>query len=461
MVSFQLRSIFVCLGLLAAAPSFAETGDQIAKRFMEKAKVPGLVFLVLHHGGIVARGAYGVSDVASKEPVTLMSVFPIASLSKPFLAMAVLSLVEKGQIRLTDSIGSYLPDLPEDWRPITVIRLLDHTSGVPDHFNSGKYPVYSMEPVPSDELIKKLTALPLHFKPGEKFEYSNGNYVLLAKMLEKVTGVPYGRYLEEKIFGPLGMKDTKVMMAADLAKAVHGYLPTQRGLVERSFNPDWCFGNGALGSTVMDLARLDAALYTQRLLKKSTLQFVTTPQPLNDGKFAPYAMGWAIGSLRGAKVVQHSGRVGGWQSYFARFADLNLTVIVLSNNYEANLSTVAVDLAGTVEPMLNLSPIKDDYPDLTARHRAFVESIEKGTVDVNLLSPVMKADYTAKNQWSSLREMLQKASKEGSFAPVAREKQGDGRLMSKYRLERGSSVWAVTFWWDDTGTITGMMFVGG
>lgn len=444
------------LAVLAAIASINFSNpDAIARSFMERNGVPGMAYAVVQNGSIVARGAYGVADVHTKEKVSLTSVFPIASLSKPFVAMGVLALAEANRLNLNDAVGKYIPTLPDSWKPIPLIRLLDHTSGIPDHYNAGVFPVESSDRISSDDLIAKLATLPLHFKAGEKYEYSNGNYALLAKVIEKASGQPYEQFLNDRIFSKLNLLHTAALTPETLKTAVHGYGKGKKGLEARTFNPDWCYGNGALGSAIIDLAKLDNALYSQRLLRTATLQFVTTPQPLNDGSRPQYAMGWALGIQRGQRSVSHSGRLPPWCSYFGRYPELNLTVIVLSNNGDVNLGSVAADLAGTVAPALGRKPIADSYPALTASHRAFAESIVKGRVDTTSLSEPLRRDYEAKDHWSGIRKLLSKAPID-SFEPTERNQESDGTFRSRYRIDAGEQVFEMLLRWDASGTIIGM-----
>jgi D-alanyl-D-alanine carboxypeptidase len=446
---------------LTHAPAFANGNpDAIAGEFMARKKVPGLAYAVLVNGSIVARGAYGVTDLATRAKVSVNSIFPIASLSKPFVAMGVLSLAEKSRLNLTDPVGRYLPELPLAWQTIPLIRLLDHTSGVPDHINSGAYNFYDPTPIGSDDLLKKLTALPLKFSVGAKYEYSNGNYLLLAKVIERVSGEPYGTFLNERIFAPLGMKNTRTLSMADQASVVPGYRNAGESVRPFGFNPDWCFGNGAIGSTVMDLAKLDAALYTQKLLRQTTLSFVTRPQPLANGKLPNYAMGWAIGKGRGTRMISHSGRVGGWESFFARFADLNATVVLLSNNGDVGLGKVAMDLAGTVLPSLAFAPTPDQFPQLTVSHRELIQSIIEGHVDPTRLNDGMRKDYEAKGQWRSLGNEMKSGGAITFFGPVNRVQLGPNSFRTNYRMDCGEAVWKIELTWDGAGTITGLMVSG-
>ncbi|RYG26317.1 class A beta-lactamase-related serine hydrolase [bacterium] len=455
------RSVFTALVAATSAMSLAANpAADIVRAFMSKNAVPGMAYAVIVKGSIVAHGTYGVSDLKTKEKITDDSVFPIASLSKPFVAMGVLALVEKGSLKIDDPIGEYLPDLPEAWKPLKIVRLLDHTSGVPDHINSNAFNWRGREPIGSEELIKKLVSLPLRFKAGERYEYSNGNYVLLAKLIERVSGQPYEKFLESRIFEPLGMKHTRALTLENLPSAVHGHANGLGGVLPATFNPDWCYGNGGLGSSILDLAKLDWGLYTPRILKSSTLSFVTTPQPLSDGRLVNYAMGWMVGRLRGARAISHSGRLNGWQSYFVRYADYNATVVVLSNHRDVSLANLANDLAGTVIPNLTMQPITDAYPSLTNDHRGFIESILTGKVDESRLDGDLLRDYRSKDRWSGLKEDLRKGARLTVFEPVSRRQTGADAFTSSYRLELGNRVWKVDLGWNGAGLIN-MLTVSG
>jgi CubicO group peptidase (beta-lactamase class C family) len=448
------RSVFAALVAgTSAIASAANPAADIVRSFMERNGVPGMAYAVIVKGSIVAHGAYGVSDLETKEKITDDSVFPIASLSKPFVAMAVLALVEKGSLKIDDSIGKYLPELPEAWKPLKIVRLLDHTSGVPDHINSNAFNWRGRVPIGSDELIKRLVTLPLRFKAGERYEYSNGNYVLLAKLIERVSGQPYEKFLASEIFEPLGMNHTRALTIANLPSAVHGYANGIGGIVRATFNPDWCYGNAALGSSILDLAKLDRGLYTQLILKSSTLSFLTTPQPLNDGRLVNYAMGWMIGKQRGARAISHSGRLNGWQSFFVRYADYDATVVVLSNNRDVSLSKVANDLAGTVIPSLAMQPMADGQPALTQAHRAFVDSILAGQVDESCLGDSLLRDYRSKDRWSLLVDGLRKGGRLTAFEPMSRRQTGADAYTSSYRLEQGDLVWKVDLAWNGAGVM--------
>jgi len=452
---------WVSFGLLAVTASSAQSQtpqDPIVKGFMSRHNVPGLAYVILQDGNVVAHGEYGVEDVAKKTPVTSKSVFPIASLSKPFVALGILYLAEHGKLDLTDSLGQYVKGLPPDWQTIPLIRLLDHTSGIPDHYNAGKWNVRDPAPISSDVLIEKLITLPLHFASGQKYEYSNGNYALLAKVIEKVSGKPYGEFLTEKVFKPLHMDQAKALTMDDLQKSVTGYRTTNGAPEAIPWNPDWCFGNGALGMSSLDLAKLDEGLYTDKVVGSSTLKFITTPQPLNDGTKPAYAMGWMIGVSRGTPFISHDGIVSGWRSFFGRFTKFNLTVIVLVNNSTPNLTTVANDLAATVVSDLSLAPIEDTFTDLTRGDRQFIEALKAGTMDPTWLSDFMRNDFEKKDHWKGIRDALQGSGEITAFVPASRVQKSANEVDTRYRLEQGENVSSITIQRDRKGICIGFFF---
>lgn len=454
-----LPLLLALTGSLQPAPAiavpFQSREDRIVEAFMTRYRVPGMAFVIMQNGMPVSHGEYGVANVKTGEKVTSKSVFPIASLSKPFVALAILSLAEQGKVKLEDPIGLYVPALPEEWKAIPLIRLLDHTAGVPDHYNSGKWNVFEQKPISSDDLIQKLVTMPLNFSPGEKYQYSNGNYVLLAKAIEKVTGKPYGQVLDEKIFKPLNMTGTKVLSLDDMPKVVQGYHTVKAGVEPVEFNPDWTFGHGAIGATSYDLARLDIGLYTEKIVKFSTLRFITTPQPLTDGSRPNYAMGWGIGHSRGAALICHDGKINGWRSFFGRFNDYNLTVIVVTNNGTPAVTTLATDLAGTVVGELALDPIADENPDLTRNDLDFVKSIRQDQVDPSWLSDGLKRDYETKDHWSAVRKLLE-PGEVTLFEPAARG-QSRNEFRTRYRVELGDVVRSLTIGHSAQGLVTTLL----
>jgi CubicO group peptidase (beta-lactamase class C family) len=318
-----------------------EQVDDVVKVEMQKQKIPGLSLIVLKDGKIVKAEGYGLANVELSVPATPKTVYQSGSMGKQFVATLVMMLVEESKLKLEDKIGKYLPGSPETWKDITIRHLLTHTSGVknygPLHLNFRKD--YS-----DDQLVQIAAKLPLDFPPGEKWSYSNTGYVLLGIIINNATGKFYGDLLKEKIFGPLGMETARIISEADVIpnraagyRLVAGNLKNQE-YVSPSLNRT---ADGSLYFTVLDLAKWDAALYTEKLLKRATLEQMWTPVKLNNGKTHPYGFGWALGNSGGKRFVRHGGAWQGFVTFIVRHLDDKVTVAVLANRAGANPGAIA------------------------------------------------------------------------------------------------------------------------
>jgi CubicO group peptidase (beta-lactamase class C family) len=260
-------------------------------------------------------------------------------------------LVEEGKLSLDDKLIKFFPDGPEAWRNITVRHLLTHTSGMgdyPDDFDLRR-------DYTEAEMLQRIKTIPLAFQPGEKWSYSNLAYVTLGVLIHKVSGKFYGDFLQERVFKPLGMSTARVISEADIVpnraagyRLVNGELKNQNW-VSPTLNTT---ADGALYLTVYDIAKWDAALYTEKLLKRSSLEQMWTPVKLNDGKTYPYGFGWGLGEVRGHRIIEHGGSWQGFKSQISRYVDDKLTVVVFANQARANPAKLAHGVAAIYNPEL-------------------------------------------------------------------------------------------------------------
>ncbi len=311
----------------------ADGVDNLIRLQMERQHIPGLSLAVVQQGHVVKARGYGRANEELNVPAMPETVYQIQSMTKSFTATAVMMLVEEGKIRLDDPVSRYLEGTPESWRSITVRHLLTHTSGIKDFINE---PTASLRlDVREEEVLRTTAPRPLNFPPGERYAYSNTNYHLLGMILHKLTGLPYGEVLRRRILEPLGMRDTRVISLAEVVpNRASGYLWQDGRLRNGEYIAASILGyaGGGLRSTVLDLARWDAALGTERLLKRSSLEQMWTPATLNDGSKSGYGFGWAVGELRGHRYVNHAGgHMTGFTTIMIRYPDDGLTVIVLTN----------------------------------------------------------------------------------------------------------------------------------
>jgi CubicO group peptidase (beta-lactamase class C family) len=201
-------------------------------------------------------------------------------------------------------------------------------------------------------VIKTAYTLPLRFSPGEKWEYCNVGYFTLAEIIHKITGQSWGEFLHDRLFGPLDMKATRTTTISDLvANRANGYF-WNNGKFENAPNYFALRPSGAFLSTVIDLAKWEAALTTHKILNEASLDQMWTPVKLNSGSTYTYGFGWELDTVGGHKQVHHGGSLPGFRSQFARFVDDKVSVIVLTNGDDADASLFALGVANFYVPGL-------------------------------------------------------------------------------------------------------------
>ena len=329
---------------------------------LTQGRTPGAAVLVVQDGKVVHKKGYGLADIAAKIPITPNTAFDLGSISKPFTAMAIMMLVERGQLRYDDPLSRFFPEFPAHARKITIWHLLHHTHGFPDYeglfVKSGMidrdYPRRSkgkeegFEPTIRDTLRLLTQQEELRFAPGEKYEYGGSGYVLLALIIEKVSGKSYRLFLTDNIFRPLRMNSTLVYdeTRPTVKRKAVSYARVGEEYKEIDYTPlNLIYGDGNVNSTAEDLYKWDQALYTERLLRAGTLEQAFTPSKLNDGTETGYGSGWLVKNSPGLRRIAHGGSWVGFRSLLVRYPDQRLTVIVLSNFAEFDRETAAYKIA--------------------------------------------------------------------------------------------------------------------
>ena len=342
--AIRLSPALVVLALLFAGAAFArqDRTDDFIKAEMKRQNIPGLSLAVVKGGAIIKAEGYGLANIKLKIPATPDTVYKTASSGKHFIATGIMLLVQDGRLGLDDPIRKYLDDAPAAWNAITVRHLLTHTAGL-----AREAPGFDPFKVqPDADVIRTAYPLPLRFVPGEKWEYSNTGYFALAETIRRVSGRPWSVYLTEKVFTPTGMLSTRTTLTSTtekIANLAQGYVDNK----DLRDAPPWIAirPSGAFLSTVLDYAKWDAALYTDRVLTAASRQQMWAPVTLNSGQTAPYGFGWMIGQVRGQRLVHHSGGMPGARAAFARFVDAGLTIIVLMNLDDVDIESIVNGLA--------------------------------------------------------------------------------------------------------------------
>lgn len=352
----MLRYLFLLLALICTAATAQEklamAIDQVMQTAAVKDGFSGVV-LVARKGQVVYHETFGYREFAEKIPMQKNDVFELASVSKQFTAMIIMMLKEKGLLQYDDAIEKYL-SVP--YKNITVRQLLTHTSGLPDYQQIMDQHWDKTQVAGNPEILSYLNkyAPPALFEPGEKYEYSNTGYILLASIAEQVAGIDFITQSRKAIFNKLHMRQTDIRSLKEKAATAnfaigHLYVPAQQQYVRSDSFPaaDYTIwlgnrkGSGRISSTAMDLLLWDRALYTHQLVSKATMEEAFTPMKLNNGSLSMYGFGWdLITESPAGKIVEHNGDNPGYKTQIVRYIDSDQTIILLSNNAHANFGTI-------------------------------------------------------------------------------------------------------------------------
>jgi D-alanyl-D-alanine carboxypeptidase len=347
-------------------PHAVDEVDEYIEAEMRRQHIPGLSIAVVQAGRVVKSKGYGLADVELSVGATSNTVYELQSITKSFVACGIMLLVEEGKLGLDDRITSYLSGLPQAWGDVTVRQLLTHTSGIPNFVSdqgSGEAVVaFAQTASSSDEIVGWAAARALKFAPGKGRRYSSTGYHLLGMIIEKVSGKPWGQFLHERIFAPLGMTRTRVFSHDDIIPdRASGY--TRFG--DATANGVWMtpaiMGSAAGGllSTVEDMARWEIALQAGTIIKPSTLAQMTVPIKLNDDSVVQendgtrHGLGWDLQTSQGHAIMGHGGdHITGFTANFSRFTDDRLAVIVLTNLIPVDIGGITRKVAGFYVPAL-------------------------------------------------------------------------------------------------------------
>ncbi len=327
--------------------SFAQidSTDIIVEQMMKKQKIVGLSLAVIKNGYPVTNKGYGLANVELNVPVNAETVIRLGSVSKQFFTTAIMKLMEEGKLDIEDPVHKFFPDAPETWRPIKIKNLMSHTSGL-----QREGPAYDNFKIQPDlNIIKSAYNLPLVFKIGEKYQYCNLAYFMLAEIIKQVSGLPWQVYIEDKLFKPAGMNNSYLTdFYQIIPNRADGYMRNHDTLINATamyaIRP-----SGGFLSTSSDMIKWEKAITEEKIiLKKDNWEklwqpFIKTSDKADSKEY--YGFGWVIDEYKGHKLIVHGGANIGFRSVFARFVNEGLSIIILTNTDEANPRAIANALA--------------------------------------------------------------------------------------------------------------------
>ncbi|HEU0078522.1 MAG TPA: serine hydrolase domain-containing protein [Longimicrobiaceae bacterium] len=312
-----------------------EQGVDAAVGRAMQAPIVGISVAVARGDQIILEKGYGLADRESGRPATRETVFEIGSITKQFTAAAVLRLAEEGKLSLDDGVGEHLPELRERGAGIRLRHLLSHTSGL-----SSAWAVPDLgAPSSPGVVVDSLAARPVEFAPGERFAYNNNGYILLGRVVEKVSGMPYPEYLRTRFLAPLGLASIAPCDRFPAGRRAKGYRHPTRGpavpAAAESHHPTVTSSAGILCATAGDLLRWERALATGRVVRPESYRLMTTRTVLGSGRPAGYGMGMQVMELDGRAVVGHGGGLPGFVTEATYVPGDSLGVVVLTNGVYA------------------------------------------------------------------------------------------------------------------------------
>jgi len=328
-----MKPILAILILFLAV--FANANPQVDSLFSDydKPNVPGAAVAIFHEGQIAYRQAYGLARVKTKEPVSTKTNFRLASLSKQFTAMAIMILLDRNMLQLSDTLTSIFPDFPAYGSAITVQHLLHHQSGLKDYENHlpGGQAQVSDEDVLT--ILKKQSSG--NFRPGSQYSYSNSGYCVLSNIVAKVSGRSFPEFMRQEIFEPLEMRNSLAYVKGgpEIENRAYGHTGTSE--TDQS-TTSATLGDGGIYTSVEDWFLWDKALYHNPLVSPLLQAQAFTPGILNDGSKTTYGYGWVLDTYGGRRRQTHTGSTIGFRTAVTRFPDQKLTVVVLVNRASAS-----------------------------------------------------------------------------------------------------------------------------
>lgn len=293
---------------------------------------PGAAVLIAKGDKVLYRKAFGMANLELNVKMKPESVFQLASITKQFTSVAIMMLVEQAKLSLQDPLSKFITDFPRG-NEITVHHLLNHTSGIKSYTNLPEFRNKTRMDMTPEEIIQFFKNLPLEFNPNEKYEYSNSGYLLLGYIIEQISGMTYGEFIQKNIFDKLGMKRSYY---ADSYKIIpdraSGYQLYEGNYENAEYMSTTIpYAAGSLMSTIDDMFLWSKAIRQNLLISEKSKRIAFTNHSLANGKATNYGYGWAINEIEGISTIEHTGGINGFTTSGIYVPDSNIYSIVLTN----------------------------------------------------------------------------------------------------------------------------------
>lgn len=323
-------SFLICINFTSAQSVQSQIDTIFNKSY--PANSPGAIVLIAIGDTVIYRKSFGMANLELNVPMKPENVLRLASITKQFTSVSILLLMEQGKLNVHDPLSKYIADYPRG-NEITLHNLLDHTSGIPSFTNLLDFRSKIRNDMTPEEIISSFKKLPLEFEPGEKYEYSNSEYVLLGYIIEKISGMSYENFIQKYIFDKLGMKNSYYGSSDKIIpNRANGYQLNDSSYQNAEYiSMTIPYASGSLMSTVDDMFLWSKAIHHNTLISEKSKQLAFTNYTLKNGKHSNYGYGWEINELAGATSIEHTGGINGFTTSGIYVPDRNVYSIVLTN----------------------------------------------------------------------------------------------------------------------------------
>lgn len=404
--------------------------DSIAAAVLAATGVPSATVAVVRHGTIAYAQAYGDAKLDPRTPASPEMRYAIGSISKQITSAAILLLAQEGKLSLDDPVSRFVPGLTEG-NAVTIRELLSHTSGYQDFWPQDYVPPEMEQPISPQGILDRWAKKPLDFAPGTRWQYSNTNFVIAGRIVERASGMPFFAFVRKRILDPLRLASATDFdaMGPGSVQPV-GYMRYGLGPLRPapSTGAGWMDGAGELAMTASDLARWDIAMIDQSLLAPASWRAMETTVLLKNGVSTGYGLGVEVGEMAGHRLISHSGEVAGFTAENMVFPDDSAAVVVLTNQDAAPAAgAIAREVSG------RLFVTQDAQTESrTARARGILEGLQRGTIDRTLFTPDANAYFSAQ-ALEDFASGLGPLGAPTAFVQIAEHLRG-GMLLRVYRV---------------------------
>jgi CubicO group peptidase (beta-lactamase class C family) len=414
---------------LAADASLASEAEKIARKLLAETGVPSASIALVQNGRISLLKAFGDARLEPRTPARPDMRYPIGSISKQFTATAILILADEHKLSLDDRVARYLPDLAHA-DEVSIRQLLSHTSGYQDFWPQDYVPPFMLTEVTPAQILDRWAKKPLDFPPGTQWQYSNTNFVIAGLIVERLSGLPLMRFLQEREFAPLEMRRVMSIDRERLGDSdAMGYL--RYGLGPHRPAPKegkgWLFAMGELAMTAEDLARWDIGLIEHRLLSPASYAEMERAVLLANGLGTGYGLGIDVSSIAGHRALSHGGEVSGFTAANIVFPDDRAAICVLTNQDAVAASS---KIAEEIAPKLFSNAGETAAAEALAR-RVF-ESFQSGRIDRTLFTENANAYFDA-TALKDLASSLGPLGRPAGFEQTAQRDRG-GMTFRRFKI---------------------------